>query len=180
MSDNEIYDEICSETSFTVLCVRTGLFCGQVGLRAFQDTADALQLGVGHAGGESADQAAVAGVAVLVVPLDALGAVVLLGPGGAVLARWRSIGHGTGAAGADFGQAAVGEERDGEHLGAALGAGVVVEALGEGAGVDVAAALEGLDEAVDEPLAVLRQFLAHPQVDFLIADIVHSSRFLNS
>ena len=35
---------------------------------------------VGHAGGEAADQTAVAGIAVLVVPLYFLGFVVLLGP----------------------------------------------------------------------------------------------------
>ena len=53
-----------------------------------QNATDALQLGIAHAGGETADQTTVACIAVLVVPLHLLRTAVLLAPHVAVLPQF--------------------------------------------------------------------------------------------
>ena len=133
-----------------------------------QNAPDALEFLVAHAGGEAADQTAVAGIAVLVVPLHFLGLVVLLAPYLTVL-----LGKGLlllALAGCHLHHTTIGEEADGERLCTALGVCAVVERVDQVARDDVAAPLQCLDELVYEPFAVLRQFLAHPQVNIFVAD----------
>jgi len=117
----------------------------KIGSCALQDATDALELGVGHASGESADQAAVTGVAVLVVPLHLLGFVVVLAPPGVLVCSAFPQ-----PVGAHLCQSAIERKTDGQHLCALILRHTVVERLYEVAGVHVFVPLQRFNEAVND------------------------------
>ena len=114
------------------MCVHSLRICGEIGFGAGQDATDAGEFGVAHAGSETADQAAVARIAVLVVPLHLLRLVVVLAlPGVLVCSAFPQ------PAGAHLCQSAIEGETDGQHLCALLLRRAVVEGVYEVAGIHV-------------------------------------------